>query len=224
MGSEILPSISRMQPGDHYCGIYRTDEDHRAIIVDFVRDGVARGEKMFYIVNIHTAAQLASVLADAGVDVDPLLDRGQLVIMSAKEAYLREGQFDPDRMIGLLGAETEKALSEGYAALRATGEMTWALAGEPGSERLVEYESQLNRFFPGRKCYAVCQYDHRRFDAEMLVDIMCSHPKVLYGRQGFDNSRMYFVPPESFLAGDRQNAMLDRWLDNLSTSGRQLKN
>ena len=118
-------------------------------------------------------------------------------------------------MIQLLGEETDKALAEGYTALRATGEMTWALAGEPGSERLVEYESRLNHFFPDNKCYAVCQYDRRRFDSEMLLDILHTHPKVLFGKEGFDNSRMYYVPPELFLERDRQSATLDTWLKNL---------
>jgi hypothetical protein len=212
----VLPAIAHMQPGDHYCGIYRTDEDHRAIIVDFVRDGVARGEKMFYLVNLQTAEQLRSTLSGAGIPVDELIEKGQLVIMTANEAYLRDGQFEPGKMIQLLGEETDKAIAEGYTALRATGEMTWALAGEPGSERLVEYEAQLNHFFPHRKCYAVCQYDRRRFDSEMLLDILHTHPKVLYGKQGFDNSQMYFVPPEAFMEHDRQSATLDTWLRNLS--------
>jgi hypothetical protein len=216
MVRSILPSMAGMRSGDHYCGIYRTDDDHRALVVDFVRLGIERNEKMFYILNIHTAEQLTRVLAEAGIDAAPLIDSGQLMMVTAKDAYLKERQFDPDKMIALLGDETEKALSEGYAALRATGEMTWALAGEPGSERLVEYESRLNHFFPGSKCYAVCQYDHRRFDAEMLLDILHSHPKVLYGRDGFDNTHKYYVPPETFLAGDRPTALLDRWLHNLS--------
>jgi hypothetical protein len=217
--SPILPSIARMHSGDHYCGIYRTDEDHRAIIVDYIRQGVAKHEKMFYIVNIHTATQLKVLLAGAGIDVNELVAKGQLVILTAKEAYLKEGQFDPDKMITLLGEETDRALAEGYAALRATGEMTWALAGEPGSERLVEYESRLNEFFPNKKCYAVCQYDRRRFDAEMLLDILHTHPKVLFGREGFDNSEMYFIPNKLFGSTDRQGAMLDTWLKNLSSRG-----
>ena len=214
--TDVLPAIAHMQPGDHYCGIYRTDEDQRAIVVDFVRDGVARNEKMVYIVNVLSAEQLRGTLAAAGIEVDALVEKRQLVILTAKEAYLRDGQFDPDKMIALLDELTEQALAEGYMAMRVTGEMTWALAGEPGSERLVEYESLLNHFFPNSKCYAICQYDRRRFDSEMLLDILHTHPNVLFGRQGFDNSRMYYVPPEQFLAANRDRAMLDRWLENLS--------
>ncbi|HYH98237.1 MEDS domain-containing protein [Hyalangium sp.] len=217
ISQQALPSLANMHAGDHYCGIYRTDEDHRALIIDFIRHGVERGEKILYIVNIQSAAQLKVTLETGGVDAEALIQKGQLVIVTAKEAYLKGGEFNPDKMIALLQGETEKALEEGYQALRVTGEMTWALAGEPGSERLVEYESKLNQFFPNSKCYAMCQYDRRRFDSEMLVEILQTHPKVLFGLEGFDNSRMYFVPPEAFLGSDRQSAVLGRWLENLSS-------
>lgn len=216
MTAPVLPSIARMHAGDHYCGIYRTDEDHRRIIVDFVREGVARGEKMMYLVNIHTAAHLEKVLSDAGIDVPPLLASGQLTVLAAKDAYLTDGEFVPEKMIQLLRDATDAALAEGYPALRATGEMTWALAGDPGSERLVEYEALLNNFFPGSGCIAFCQYDRRRFDSEMLLDILHTHPKVLFGTDGYDNSDMYYVPPDAFLEADRQSAVLDQRLLNLS--------
>ena len=98
--------------------------------------------------------------------------------------------------------------------------MTWALAGEPGSERLVEYESRVNEFFATHKqCYGLCQYDRRRFDSEMLVDILQTHPNVLFGKEGFDNSKMYFVPTAAFMEHDRQSATLETWLGNLSLKG-----
>ena len=187
------------------------------MIADFVRHGVQRNEKMLYILDVHSASQLRQMLEQAGVAVKPaLVARGQLVLVTARATYLQDSDFDPGRMIALVAEETDTAIAVGYSALRCTGEMTWALAGEPGSERLIEYESRLNHFFPKSKCYAICQYDRRRFDSEMLLDVLHSHPKVLYGREGFDNSRSYYVPPDAFLGGDRQGAILDRWLENLA--------
>ncbi|RYZ06125.1 MAG: hypothetical protein EOO73_17095 [Myxococcales bacterium] len=216
MNGAGLPNLIQLQAGDHYCGIYRTDEDYRSVLVDFVRQGVTRHEKLFYIVNLQSASQLKETLATAGVDVEQLAARGQLVIMTAKEAYLKEGLFDPDKMVTLLREETNKALAEGYTALGVTGDMTWALAGEPGSERLVEYEAKLNAFFPTSRCYGICQYDHRRFDPEILVDVLHTHPKVICGQGAYDNADMYYVPPEQFLKDDRQSAILDQWLHNLA--------
>jgi hypothetical protein len=176
---------------------------------------------MLYIVNLQTAAQLRELLAGAGLPVDELLASGQLVVLTAGEAYLKGGEFEPTKMIELIAASTEEALGKGYNALRITGEMTWALAGEPGSERLIEYESLLNNYFPGQRSYAICQYDRRRFDAEMLLDVVQAHPDVLHGSECYDNSHMYYIPPDQFLGSDRQDAVLDRWLYNLAATERR---
>jgi hypothetical protein len=154
-------------------------------------------------------------LTAAAIPVDELVEKRQLVIMTAREAYLKDGTFDPEKMVAMLREESEKAKADGYRAMRCTGEMTWALSGEPGCERLVEYESVLNRFFPDSTCYGVCQYDRRRFDSELLIDILHTHPQVLCGTKSFDNSHMYYVPTDAFLERDRQSAILETWLTNL---------
>ncbi len=215
----LLPALERMQPGDHYCGIYRSDADQRRIVVDFVQLGIDRHEKMIYLVHLQTAEKLRATLSDAGIDVDQLVSSGQLVIQAAKEVYLVDGVFQPELMIEMLGKETALALEAGYAALRVTGEMSWALAGDPGSERLVEYEALLNEFYAtGVKSYSICQYDQRRFDADLLLDVLHTHPSVLLDTEGFDNSSMYYVPPQAFLTADRTSGILEARLANLTRS------
>ena len=219
--TSILPALEQMQPGDHYCGIFRSDADQRRIVVDFVRLGIERHEKMLYLVHLQTADRLRSTLQDAGIDVDALVASGQLIIQAAKEVYLVDGVFQPELMIEVLGKETAIAVEAGYAALRVTGEMSWALAGDPGSERLVEYESLLNDFYAtGAKSYSICQYDQRRFDAELLTDVLHTHPSVLLDTDGFDNSSMYYVPPEAFLTADRASGILETRLANLTKGSR----
>lgn len=214
-----LLALQHMRPGDHYCGIFKTDAEQRRLAIDFVRLGVERNDKMLYLVNLQTAVQLKSTLAAADIDADALIAKGQLVILTAKETYLKDGVFDPVRMIEVLKHETAQAIREGYSALRVTGEMTWALAGDPGSERLIEYEALLNRFYAQTpECYAICQYDQRRFDPDLLLDVLHTHPKVLIGTQGLDNSAMYFVPSDAFLGPNRQSAVLETWLSNLADS------
>ncbi len=213
----LLPALERMQPGDHYCGIYRSDADQRRIVVDFVRLGVERKEKMIYLVHLQTAERLRTTLQEADIAVDELVASGQLVIQGAKEVYLVDGVFQPEMMIAMLGRETAAALEAGYTALRVTGEMSWALAGDPGSERLVEYEALLNQFYAtGVKSYSICQYDQRRFDPELLLDVLHTHPSVLLDTEGFDNTGMYYVPPQAFLNADRSEGILETRLANLA--------
>jgi len=205
--------IEHSQPGDHLCCIYETEEEHRAVLTPFLRQGLERGEKVLYIVDAHTAETILGYLRDEGVDVEACLERGQFAILTRDEAYMREGVFDPQRMIALLRAETEQALAEGYPALRVSGEMTWALRGLPGAERLIEYEARLNEFLPGSQCLAICQYDRRRFDAALLLDVLRTHPIVVIGAEVYDN--FYYVPPAEFLGGDRAAVELQRWEQSL---------
>jgi PAS domain S-box-containing protein len=209
----ILTETSKLLPGDHLCCIYETDVEHRAILTPYLRDGLERNEKVVYIVDARTADTVVDYLRQDGLDTQPFLEKGQLVILSVAEAYMRDGRFDPERMISLLRQETDRAMSEGYTALRVTGEMSWALKGLPGSDRLIEYESKLNNFFPGSGCIAVCQYDRRRFSPELLLQVLATHPIAVIGTEVYEN--FHFVPPERFLIHDFPTAILDHWIEGL---------
>lgn len=205
--------IRDLKPADHLCCLYETEEEHRALLAPYLRQGLELGEKVLYIVDAHTAETVLKYLRDDGVKVEPYLAMKQLSILTASDAYMRDGIFDPDRMIDLLRSETERALAEGYSALRVTGEMTWALRGLPGSERLIEYEAKLNRFFPDSKCLALCQYDQRRFQPDVLLDVLATHPIAVVGTKIYDNP--YYIPPTDFLGPGRPAATLSHWLHNL---------
>ncbi|HUX75038.1 MAG TPA: MEDS domain-containing protein [Anaerolineae bacterium] len=207
-------AIADLGPGDHLCCIYETEEEHRSVVTSFLRQGLEQGEKVIYIVDTHTAATILGYLRDEGLDVESHLARGQLAVLTRDEAYMREGVFDPEGMIALLRDETEQALAEGYPALRVTGEMTWALRGLPGSKRLIEYEARLNEFFPGSQCLAICQYDRRRFDPAVLLEVLHTHPIAIIGTEVYDN--FYYIPPVELLSDDPAAAELRYCVHNLA--------
>jgi len=219
--SRSVRSIGDLGPGDHLCCLYETEEEHRAVLTPFLRQGLERGEKVLYIVDARGAETVLGYLRDDGLDPESYLASGQLTILTADEAYLKQGVFDPDGMIALLRTETEGALAEGYAALRVTGEMTWALRGLPGSQRLIEYEAKLNEFFPGSNCLAICQYDRRAFGPELLLDVLCTHPVAVVGTEVYDN--LYYMPPADFLNDEPLAAQLRHWVQNLAERKRVME-
>jgi PAS domain S-box-containing protein len=117
-------------------------------------------------------------------------------------------------MIALLISETEKAIADGYQALRVTGEMTWVLRGYPGSEKLLEYEAKLNSdFFPKYPCLAICQYDRLKFDPEVIKGVIMTHPLVVRGNRIYRN--FYYIAPGEFLKEKRAEMEVKQWLDNI---------
>jgi len=206
--------IDDIGPGDHLCCLYQSEQEHQALVTAFIRRGLERGEKVVYIVDAHTAETVLGYLRDDGLDVTPFVDGGQLSILTPNDAYTREGVFSPDAMIALLQSETDCAVAAGFSALRVTGEMSWALRGFPGSGRLIEYESKLNIFFPGKKCSAICQYDRRVFAPALLLDVLRTHPIAIVGTEVYDN--FYYIPPEELVGGEGTTVELDHWIANLA--------
>jgi DNA-binding CsgD family transcriptional regulator len=209
-----LRTIAELERGDHACCLYQTEEERWAVLTPFLHQGLERDEKVLYIVDAHTVEAVLSYLRDEGLDVEPYLVRGQLAILAHDEAYMREGLFDPDGMIALLRAETDRALVEGYSALRITGEMSWALRGLLGSQRLIEYETRVNEVFRGGSCLAICQYDRRVFGPALLLDVLCTHPIAVVGTEVYDN--FYYLSPSNLLGHEPAEARLRNWVEQLA--------
>ncbi len=216
MSSTFFEKIATLKPGDHVCCLYETADEQRTILIPFLRQGLERQEKVLAIVDLQTTAEtIIRYLQQDGVPVEPYLASGQLLIRTTEETYLRKGYFDPDAMLALLRTETERALAEGYSAFRVTGEPTWILQGEPGSERFIEYEAKINTFFPASKCLALCQYNRRQFSPALLLEVVTTHPLLIVGTDLYEN--FYYIPPQDFLSGNQAAVTLDRWLGNLSS-------
>ena len=173
-----LRTLASLEPGDHLYWAYDTEEEHRALLTPFLRQGLERGEKVVYLADAHPPDVILDYLHDDGLETEPYLASGQLSILPACDVYLQERRFDVARMLAYVRQEMQRARAEGYAALRATGEMTWALQGTDGT-LLVEYESRLNALFAGSVCLGLCQYHRQRFDPELLSQVLAAHPAAI---------------------------------------------
>jgi signal transduction histidine kinase len=212
--STFIKEIEGLKPHEHLCHIYSTPEEWSAAVATFLITGLRRGERCFYIVDTHTADQVRALLHEQGADVTAAEASGQLAILHENEAYTPGGFFDPDRMIASLITGAEKAIADGYHALRGVGEMSWVLRGRPGSNRFVEYEAKLNRdLYPNYPITGICQYEWQRFDLPLLLDVICTHPVVMVGTKAYDNP--YYIPAAEFLNRKHSIADLQHWMDAL---------
>lgn len=212
--TELTDSLKNLKPHDHLCLIYENEEQWKECVVPFLVAGLKKGEKCFYIVDRRRAEDVIALLKAESVDADKLIENGQLVILHEYESYTKEGSFDPDRMIEMLKSEVKNALSQGYKSLRVTGEMSWALKGITGSERIIEYEYKLNSdLFPFYPCTAICQYDRRLFDPDIIKGVIETHPLVINRNAMYEN--FYFIPPERLIGIEKSEAEVNFWLENL---------
>ncbi|TBR18184.1 hypothetical protein EPO66_01650 [bacterium] len=209
----LIAAIERLNIHDHLCLVYETQEQEFSTVIPFMRVGLERGERCVYIADDNTVAAIRDAMKDGGIDVDSAVKSGALLIITKRDAYLKEGHFEPELMINFLKESVALAKKDGFSALRATGEMTWAIGESSGMEKLLEYEAKLNYILPKYDISAICQYNRNRFKPEIILEIIRTHPLVICDSTVCKN--FYYVPPDEYLKPNQVNAEVERLLKNM---------
>jgi len=209
----LIATLEQLGPHDHFCSIYESREEHYAVAIPFMRIGLDRGEKCIYIADDGTVGDVRDAMQAEGIDVDRATASNALVLSSKEQAYLEHGSFRPDWMFTFWREATDLAMSEGFSALRATGETEWVLRGGHGLERWMEYESRLTHTLSENNCSALCQYNRNLFPPELILDVIRTHPVVVYG--GTVCRNLYYVPPDEFLGTNETAREVERLLTNI---------
>jgi signal transduction histidine kinase/DNA-binding NarL/FixJ family response regulator len=198
--SHLERRLARLRHGDHVCFVYDTLAELSAVLVPFLRTGLAAGDRCLYVGPAAGVGRVEADLRAAGVPVGRELERGAVVLLGQREPWLQEGRFDPWALMDLLRQAEQQALDDGFAGLRATWDMTWVLAGCDGAERLVESEAHLNRFLAKSRTTVLCRYARSSASAELVQGALHTHPLAVLGDQLCPN--VYYEPAEMVL-GDR---------------------
>ncbi len=177
-----------------------------------MRIGLERGERCIYIAGDGMTEEVSKAMRSGGIDVERVIATEALILTTREQTYLRRGLFDPDWMFTFWKEASESATRDGFSALRGAGETEWVLRGEPGLERWMEYESKLTHTMAANNCVALCQYNRRIFPPEVILDVIRTHPTVIYG--GTVCRNFYHVPPDEFMSDDRV-AEVERLLTNI---------
>ena len=167
--------------GTHICYLYNSDEERRQILPLYARQALLGHEAFNYVADVPSRADLPRVLEELDL-ASAVRDRpGQVEAAITAEAYFPTGRFDPDDMLARLREAWVQCQANGLAGARFAGEMTWALRGIPGADRILECESRINELIKEAPMTIMCQYDLNRFDGGLIYDVLNAHPVVIVG-------------------------------------------
>ena len=209
----LITALEQLGPHDHLCSIYENQEEQFSVAIPFIRIGLDRGEKCVYVADDGTEDVVCEAMHAEGVDVERAVASRALVLTTKKQTYLKRGCFNPDWMFTFWKEATVSAISEGFPALRATGETEWILRGALGCERWIEYESRATHALSESNCLALCQYNRRILPPELILEIIRTHPIVVY--HGAVCRNLYYVPPDEFLGAKHAEREVERLLTNI---------
>ncbi|MDP8980080.1 MAG: MEDS domain-containing protein [Acidobacteriota bacterium] len=147
------------QSSRHQCLIYEgSPARYLPALAALMREKLNERYRCLYLNSPPMVAGMRSYLAAAGVEVAREVRNGSLVL-SCDQEHLANGHFNSDSMLRTLEEAVQQALSDGYAGLWATGDMTWEFGSKKEMSKLLEYEWKLEDLFGRQPCLSgVCQY------------------------------------------------------------------
>ena len=165
----------------------------------FLADGIRAGQKCICVLESLAPADLL-VRLDRQVGLGGSVETGQLELATPADAYLLSGTFSGDDMLSYW-QQAAAAASGGKGSsglLRAAGEMPSVLDHPDGRTEFFRYEARLNEVISNYAQVILCLYDLDRFGAEVLMDTLRTHPRVVV--DGMVHENPYYVEPGKFLA------------------------
>jgi hypothetical protein len=162
--------------GQHICLLYGDEKEQFRTTAGFFAAARASRHKLLYITDTNPVEVVRQRFFELGVDLGR---HTGAEVQTTSEAYHPEGRFEPEVMCDGLEAFAARAIADGFAGCRCTGEMGWAARKIPGAERLIDYETMLNDVIERQPFSGICQYDVRLFDGPTILAVLEVHPYLL---------------------------------------------
>ncbi|MGH7679603.1 MAG: MEDS domain-containing protein [Gemmatimonadaceae bacterium] len=192
----------------HICAFFNDLEEQHRVLRSFIKNGLDGGERALHIVDPELRQEHLTRLSEVGIDVETAMATRQLEIVPWGDAYLREGRFEQSAMLALIESMLNATAATGYSSTRLVANMEWALLDKPGVDDLVEYETRLNYVLRKFDDPVICAYDLSRFPANVVMDVMRTHPIVIIGGMLLRNP--FFVAPDEYLLEIRERRSTGR--------------
>ena len=183
--------------GSHICAFYSDSVTRDQTVMPFLAQGLRTGDKCICVMSSLSPEDVLTRLGHH-VDLDRSVERGQLELATPADAYLRTGQFDADDMLDFWKETATAAEAADYGFARAAGEMPRELDAD-GRRQFMRYEARLTECVAELPEVILCLYDLRLSGAEVLMDVLRTHPLAVVDGVVHDNP--YYVSPETLLGG-----------------------
>jgi hypothetical protein len=202
--------------GRHICLPFETESEKENAVVSLFHEGLARGRRCLFVGSRDEYERLGVQLEEKGICSLRAESRGALLFLTREEAYLDNGAFDPNVVLGRVDQFITNALADGFTGLCATGELI-DVPSEEVWRQIVWYEAQINEHFSRLPFVGLCRYPRTTIPPHRVRDVLRTHPVAIVRGESCDNP--FYERPDVALSDDSA-ARLDWQLRQLRVVNR----
>ena len=186
MDLSVEGKSERIPPGSHICQLYSKVTEIPSVTARLLRVGLSLSEKCFFAAAPAQVKELREELRKLQVDVDALVESGQLVLREERESLLAANgkRFDPYFLLSQHQTFIAQALREGWQAVRISIDMTWLVKDIATPEQILKYEAASDAVFTFQNApiIALMHYDHSKLIPSLVVEMLKLHPISVVGK------------------------------------------
>jgi len=156
---------------DHGCWAYTSEAQRAEVVTAWLADGLRIGQRALYVCDCPSGTGLAEV---AGLDPEPLLDRGALEVVPASEVYDLTAPVDAERQLRTYAAAVERACADGFHGLRVAADITPLVIDPVRRAAHVHWEQVADRYTTSHPMAPLCLVDRRRVKG--IDAVVSAHP------------------------------------------------
>jgi hypothetical protein len=185
MDLSVEGKSERIPPGSHICQLYSKVTEIPSVTARLLRRGLSLSEKCFFAAAPAQVKELREELRKLQVDVDALIESGQLVLSEEREPLLPNSKrFDPYFLLSQHQTFIAQALREGWKAARISIDMSWLVKDIATPEQILKYEAASDAVFTFQNApiIALIHYDHGKLIPSLIVEMLKLHPISVVGK------------------------------------------
>lgn len=199
MDLSVEGKSERIPPGSHICQLYSKVTEIPRVTAQLLRVGLASSEKCLFAAAPAQVKELREELQKLQVDVEKVMETGQLVLYEEREVFLNGKRFDPYALLSSHQTFIAQALREGWRAARISIDMTWLLKDIGSTEQILKYEAASDAVFTFQNApiIALMHYDHSKLPPNLVVEMLKLHPISVVGK--YIKRNPYYLNSEQYM-------------------------
>jgi len=201
MDLSVEGKSERIPPGSHICQLYSKVTEIPGVTARLMRVGLSLSEKCMFAAAPAQVKELREELRKLNVNVEALIDAGQLVLHEEREMFLANNgkRFDPYFLLSSHQTFIAQALREGWQAVRISIDMTWLTKDIATPEQILKYEAASDAVFTFQNApiIALMHYDHSKLLPTLVVEMLKLHPIAVVGK--YIKRNPYYLNSEQYM-------------------------
>ena len=169
--------------GTHICYFYQKKEDLMDILIPYIKTGLEDNQFCVWVTSEDLNEKEArDKLRSKIKDFNKYLKKKQIEIFPYTEWYLKDGEFDFQRVLDGWVQKYDYAISHGFNGIRVTGNTAWV--EKKNWNDFSEYEEEINNVVGNYRMIVLCTYSVEKCGINEILGVMKTHQVATIRKEG----------------------------------------